>query len=202
MNEKRDVYALVFQKATGRYQQGDVLSRHHSYNAAIKAANNSYNSFLMIQKYTVEQKMNKTLSAARQLKNLIGQDNWRSALEQIMQGNEDFYSDDDCWRIIKADCAMDVLVSELESDEYLLGSFNSWFLADVTNLPESVFQILQKSEAYEAIGELIISLGKVDELAQEYVRHDGSGHHFSHYDGNEHSFCWYGFHEYRIFRVN
>jgi hypothetical protein len=44
---------------------------------------------------------------------------------------------------------------------------------------------MQKAEAYEAIGKLIISLCKLPELQEAYASADGYGHHFNSYDFEE-----------------
>lgn len=46
-------YAVYFQYATAQHKAGDVLSRHHSYDAAEKAAKRSgYSTFLAIRDLT------------------------------------------------------------------------------------------------------------------------------------------------------
>ena len=91
------------------------------------------------------------------------------------------------WRFIREDYIDQLMQEELSNDEYVLGCFNDWFLANVLNIDIDVIQAMQKAEAYEAIGKLVISLGKLQELQENYVSSDGYGHHFAHYDGYEHN---------------
>jgi hypothetical protein len=78
-----------------------------------------------------------------------------------------------------------VMQEELGQDDYMLGCFNANFLADVLEIDQDVIDEMQKVDAYTAIGKLVISLNKLEELQEQYVRWDGYGHHFSHYDGSE-----------------
>jgi hypothetical protein len=78
-----------------------------------------------------------------------------------------------------------IMIDELSSDEYMLGCFNSWFIADILNINSDVIEEMQKAEAYTAIGKLIISLGKMRELVEAYASADGYGHHFNSWDGSE-----------------
>ena len=48
-----------------------------------------------------------------------------------------------------------------------------------------VIQAMQKAEAFEALGKLVMSTGKLEELQEKYASEDGYGHHFGHYDGCE-----------------
>lgn len=111
---------------------------------------------------------------------LHSEPSWREVLENL--GNDDF--DVDNVRFIKDDAILNILEDELSSDEYILGCFNAWFLADITGIDQDVFEAMQAAEAYTAIGKLIISGGHLSSLAYEYQRQDGYGHHFNHYDGN------------------
>ena len=87
------------------------------------------------------------------------------------------------WRFIHEDDIDAIMQDELKSDEYILGCFNDWFLANILDIDVDVIQAMQKSEAFEAIGKLVISMGKIEELQSEYVQADGYGHHFGSYDG-------------------
>jgi hypothetical protein len=114
---------------------------------------------------------------------LTSSPNWREVVQNIVDDETDFTVDG--VRFINDDSILDILVDELSSDEYVLGCFNADFLANVTGLPIIVFQSLQKAEAYTAIGEMIIALGKVRDLAEAYASADGYGHHFNSYDSSE-----------------
>ena len=108
---------------------------------------------------------------------------WREVVESVLSDSDDFEVDN--VRFIAADCIDSIQCDDLESDLYILGCFNAWFLADVTGLGSEVIEAMQAAEAFEALGKLVISLGKLSELQQEYARLDGYGHHFNHYDGNQ-----------------
>lgn len=138
------------------------------------------------------------LSEIKEIKKTV--DDWREVIENILDGEVDFKVDD--YRFIHDDDIDKIMVDELESDEYILGCFNSWFIADVTGIDCDVIDAMQKAEAYRAIGKLIISLGKIDELQQEYVRSDSYGHHFNHWDGGEIELNFTGHGLYHVFRIN
>lgn len=88
-------------------------------------------------------------------------------------------------RFIHKDAIDDILTSDLESDEYLLGCFADWLLADILGCPVDVIKTLQKNNQHGVIGEWVSSTDRVAELAEQYVRHDGYGAHFNPYDGSE-----------------
>jgi hypothetical protein len=138
------------------------------------------------------------LSEIKEIKKTV--DDWREAVENILDGEVDFELND--YRFIHDDNIDEIMVDELESDEYILGCFNSWFLADVTGIDCDVIDAMQKADAYEAVGKLIISLGKIEELQQEYVSADGYGHHFNHWDGGEIELNFSGRGLYHVFRIN
>jgi predicted enzyme related to lactoylglutathione lyase len=143
-----------------------------------------------------------TLRVARELKAIMGQESdWMEALTRMVDGDLDFYSSDDDWRIIRQDAALDILTEELAGDEYLLGCFYPSFLSEITGLPTEVFRILQKTDACEAAGKIVAAMGKVEALAKEYASQDGYGHHFACYDGNEYEINVDGI-DYLMFRVN
>ena len=108
---------------------------------------------------------------------------WREVVAEIGAGSADFEVDN--VRFINSADIDRVQQEELSNDEYILGCFNAWFIADVPDIDQDVIEAMQKVEAYEAVGKLIISLGKLAELQAAYASADGYGHHFNHYDGNE-----------------
>lgn len=73
----------------------------------------------------------------------------------------------------------------MQSDLYTLGGFNAWFIADCIDIDQDVIVSIQAAGAYEAIGKLIISLGKIEAMQEKYSQMDGYGHHFNYYNGNE-----------------
>jgi len=100
-------------------------------------------------------------------------------------------------RVIHSDSIDKIQQDELKSDLYALGCFNASFLAGVLNMDQDVIESMQQSEAFEAVGKLVMSLGKLEELQSEYSSSDGYGHHFAHYDHEEHEAGYY-----LIFRTN
>ena len=106
---------------------------------------------------------------------------------EVLRNMENLDSDFEVgnYRFIHTDDIDEVQRDELSSDEYMLGCFNASFLASVLDIDQDVIEAMQKAEAYEAVGKLVLSMDKLEELQQDYVKWDGYGHHFNHYDGNE-----------------
>ena len=125
---------------------------------------------------------------------LTSEPDWREVFDHA--GEDDFEVDG--VRFI-ADSAIDqVQQDELESDLYCLGCFNASFIAGVIDIDSDVIAAMQKAEAYEALGKLIVSLGKLPELQSEYASADGYGHHFNGYDFSEEEITLGGT-EYHVF---
>ena len=101
-------------------------------------------------------------------------------------------------RFIRSDYIDEIQQDELSSDEYILGCFNSWFLAEVLDIDEDVIESIQKADAFEALGKLVISMDKLEELQESYASTDGYGHHFNHYDLSEEELT-IGEHTYHVF---
>ena len=111
--------------------------------------------------------------------------------------NSDSYFEVDNHRFIHTNDIDEVQQDELKSDEYMLGCFNASFLAGILDIDQDVIEAMQKAEAFEAVGKLVLSMDKLEELQEDYARLDGYGHHFNHYDGNEIEIG-----NYHIFRIN
>ena len=110
-------------------------------------------------------------------------DEAREMVLSLRDGENDFEVGN--YRFISEDAIDEIMQDELSSDEYVLGCFTDWFLADVLDIDIDVIQAMQSADAYEALGKLVISKGKLEELQRQYVIADGYGHHFNHYDFNE-----------------
>ena len=134
-------------------------------------------------------------SEIKDIKELVDHE-WRHAVEEITNGTDDFEAGN--YRFIREYAIDQIQCDELSSDEYILGCFSTWLLADVLEMGSDVIEAMKEAEAFEAIGKLVISLDKVEDLQQEYVRHDGYGHHFAHYDHDEHEIN----NDYLAFRIN
>ena len=88
-------------------------------------------------------------------------------------------------RIIHESAIDEIQTDELQSDHYILGCFNAWFLAEHTSLSQDIIEALQSGEKFEAIGQHIIDNNEVEAIQEAYAGTDGYGHHFSHYDHSE-----------------
>ena len=139
------------------------------------------------------------LSQLRDVKNLSNKldIDFRELTEQITDENDDFEIDN--YRFIKVSEIDTIQQDELKSDLYILGCFIDWFIADNTNLSLKVIQALQKAEAFEELGELIVD--DIETIQSEYSRLDGYGHHFGRYDGNEYEITLNNV-EYYYFKIN
>src|SRR5690606_3659164 len=114
--------------------------------------------------------------------NLLSTPDWREVLEHVTDGDTDFEVNN--VRFITSDTILEVLEDELAADEYCLGAFNAWCIADATGWPVALIEAAQKGEQYEEIGKARTG-EHIAALAELYVRHDGYGHHFNHYDFSE-----------------
>ena len=139
------------------------------------------------------------LSQLRDVKNLSNEldIDFRELTEQIINEVNDFEMED--YRFIKVSEIDTIQQDELKSDLYVLGCFSDWFIADNTDLSLKVVQALQKAEAFEELGELIVD--DIETIQSEYVRMDGYGQHFGRYDGNEHETVLNNV-EYYYFKIN
>ena len=127
-------------------------------------------------------------SEIKEVRELVG-DNWRDAVESISMEEDDF--EVDLHRFIRMDKIDEIQQNELSYEPYILGCFTDWFLAGILNLDIDVIKELQKAEAYEALGKMVLSMDKLEELQEQYVSCDGYGHPFAHYDHNEHELFGY-----------
>lgn len=143
-------------------------------------------------------------SAARVIRN-VGL-SLRDFVAHIVDEDEDFelsiLGGSKSFRFIREDCIDQIMQEELASDTYTLGCFNVSVLSEATGLPQIVFDALQEHDAYDAAGEIILALNKIEELQQLYVRYDGYGHHFAQYDGNEEELYIQDGLMFYMFRVN
>lgn len=106
---------------------------------------------------------------------------YREVVISIAGEENDFEIDN--YRFIKEDSIDKIQQDELESDPYILGCFNDWFIADNTDLSYDIVKALQEAGNYTALGQHIIDNDYVSDMQLEYARLDTYGHHFAHYDG-------------------
>lgn len=111
---------------------------------------------------------------------------YREVIEKVQDRGEDFTVENGSLevRFIAADEIDRIQAQELESDLYVLGCFNAWFIADQCNWPVELVEAAQQGEAFEALGQAIVNTCCMVEFAQAYSSADGYGHHFNHYDGD------------------
>lgn len=121
----------------------------------------------------------------------------KELFENVNESENDFTIED--YRFIKSDEIDEIQKDELKSDLYILGCFTDWFVADNTNIPLKAVEALQKAEAFEELGEMMLTY--IEEIQEEYARLDGYGHHFAHYDHHEQEAVLNGVHYY-YFKVN
>lgn len=114
---------------------------------------------------------------------LFSTPDWKEVIQQVLDGEEDFEVDN--VRFIAASEIDAVLTSELESDAYVLGCFNTDAIVKATGWPSALIDAAKNGEAFEALGQAIIDEGYAESLAEIYSSSDGYGHHFNSYDGNE-----------------
>jgi len=114
---------------------------------------------------------------------LTSQPDWRDVFNAITCPEQDFEAGN--VRFIDTESIDKIQQEELASDEYVLGCFNAHFLAGVLQMDKSVIDAMQEAEAFEAVGKLIISMGKLEDVQEQYASADGYGHHFNHYDFGE-----------------
>lgn len=127
------------------------------------------------------------------LNSLLGDADLEAEATQYMQDVADDFTVGD-YRFIHNDAIDEILADELSGDEYVLGWFNASFIAAVTDWPLALIEAAQKGQQYEAIGKAIIKGKFIRELAEQYARTDGYGHHFATYDGNQYEIgAYYAF---------
>ena len=107
---------------------------------------------------------------------------WRDVVEKILSGVQDFEVDGD--RFIHDDVILSVLADELTNNEYILGGFASWCIAQATDWPALLIEAAQKGRAYAEIGDAM-DTDQIRKLAEIYSSAEGFGHHFNRYDGGE-----------------
>ena len=146
--------------------------------------------------------MKLTFTQLKELKEIANDDfaDVRAVIEELQDGNDDSTYTGETIRIIHKDVIKEVMTEELGNDTYILGCFNAYFIGNLAtlNLETDFIEDLQKAEAFEAIGELIVRTpGALEELVDDYIYSDGYGHHFAHYDHNEHEVG-----EFLVFKIN
>ncbi len=105
---------------------------------------------------------------------------WREVLLNI--GEDDFTVDN--VRFISADAIDGIQADEMESDNYILGCFDSRAIAEATGWPVALIEAAQKGEAFAEIGGAM-SREQIEALQRIYSQADGYGHHFNGYDFGE-----------------
>ena len=119
-------------------------------------------------------------------KSLDSSPEWKEVLQNILEDSQDFEVDN--VRFINSEAIDVIQQDELNGDEYVLGCFNADFLADVLDLPFDAIKAIQDADAYGALGKVVLSMNKLEEVHEEYARRDGYGHHFNTWNGEEEEF--------------
>ena len=127
---------------------------------------------------------------------LVSAPSWREVVDAIVSGGQDFEVDG--VRFINDDVIVDVLADELAGDEYILGCFAAWCLAEATDWPVVLIEAAQNAEGYAEIG-AAMAKRQICKLAEIYSRADGFGHHFNAYDGSEEEINVDGFGLFHVF---
>lgn len=113
---------------------------------------------------------------------LFSEPDWKDVITALDSEEDDFTVNG--VRFI-ADRVIDqTLADELGNDEYVLGCFTSWAIAEATGWPIALIEAAQKGEAFEEIGKAM-DREHIFELGQILKSHDGYGHHFNSYDSSE-----------------
>jgi hypothetical protein len=120
------------------------------------------------------------LREVKELSNELDLD-FKELVTAFIDSETDFEIDN--YRFISANEIDEVQQNELKSDLYMLGCFNADFLSEHTDLSYKAIVALQKAEAYEELGEIVVD--NIEAIQEGYASADGYGHHFNHYDGNE-----------------
>lgn len=113
---------------------------------------------------------------------LFSEPDWKEVIAALDSEEDDFTVDG--VRFIAERAIDQILADELEGDEYILGCFTSWAIAEATGWPIALIEAAQKGEAYEEIGKAM-DKEHIYELGQILKQHDGYGHHFNSYDFSE-----------------
>ena len=121
---------------------------------------------------------------------------WREVVESIATGEQDFEVGN--VRFVHDGVILDTLADELARDEYVLGCFSAWCIAEATGWPAVLITAAQKGGAYAEIGAAMTD-EQIRKLAEIYSSADGFGHHFNAYDGNEEELTVAGFGLFHVF---
>lgn len=107
------------------------------------------------------------------------------AVKDIVENSSTEYQIDGIeYKVLTEEQADEEMVEYVEET---LWAFNPSFLADVTDMPIEVFEVLcEKCEGgNEDIRSIVDKTCGIEELAEEAVRWDGRGHFLNSYDGGE-----------------
>ena len=82
-------------------------------------------------------------SEIKEVRELVGH-NWRDVVESISMEEDDF--EVDLHRFIRMDKIDEIQQNEIGEDGYLMGCFNSWFLAEILDIDQDIIDEMQKKE--------------------------------------------------------
>lgn len=109
-----------------------------------------------------------------------------AAVTEANESNESANTTDYDYLVVAENYIQTAVEDNISSDEYVLGCFNAWFIANVTGWPLFLVEAAQTDEGRAKLGEAIVSEGFVPAMAEAYISADGAGHSLSGYDGTEH----------------
>lgn len=103
------------------------------------------------------------------------------------------------YRFIKVSEIDGILFDELESEPYKMGCFNPWVITRVTGISNELVKFIQDHDGQTLLGEHIINMDKVGEIADILVSNDSYGSHFAHCDNLDvEDFLDFGYYAFKI----
>lgn len=118
----------------------------------------------------------------KELENLgLDKEERKEVINKMKDQESDFEVND--VRFINAFDIDKIQQDELLNDLYILGCFNSWFIADILEIDSDSIEEIQKAGAYEALGKMLSK--HIVEVQEKYQAADGYGYHFNSYDHSE-----------------
>ena len=116
---------------------------------------------------------------------LVSDPCFREIVEAINNDESDFEINN--VRFIKDSEILSVMADEIfNGDDYVLGCFKAYFIAENSDLNYELVKACQQSEAFEVIGKALNATLNQDGkeiFCLSYASANGYGHHFNHHDG-------------------
>lgn len=120
---------------------------------------------------------------------LFSTPDWQEIFEELSADSTDFEVGN--VRFIQASQIDRIQQEELRSDPYILGSFDTYLLADILECPIKVIEKIKEAEAFDALGEwVLLKQGALEEFQNQYASQYGYGDHFNSYNSSEEEFTF------------